>query len=142
MTEMTVSELGRRTGTTADTIRYYERIGLLPEVARSLAGYRIFDGSDVERVGFIKRAQRFGLQLDQIGELLEVRDRGLCPCGHARELLTAKLKELDDQLETLARLRSDVVSLLSGGTPDGADTGWPCGSGLIEINTPTTRSKK
>ena len=133
MTDMTVSELGRRTGTTADTIRYYERIGLLSDVARSPAGYRLFTNSDVDRMGFIRRAQRFGLQLDQIGELLGVRDRGLCPCGHARELLTGKLEELDEQLESLSRLRADIERLLDNDSASEADEVWPCGSGFIEI---------
>lgn len=135
MTDMTVSELGRRTGTTADTIRYYERIGLLPDVARSPAGYRLFTEPDVERLAFIKRAQRFGLQLDQITELLGVRDRGLCPCGHARELLTGRLEELDEQLESFSRLRADIEHLLQGDPPSEADGNWPCGSGLVEIGT-------
>lgn len=135
MTDMTVSELGRRTGTTADTIRYYERIGLLPDVARSPAGYRLFTESDVERLAFIKRAQRFGLQLDQITELLGVRDRGLCPCGHARALLTGRLDELDEQLESLFRLKTDIEHLLQGGPPSEADGNWPCSSGLVEIGT-------
>lgn len=142
MTEMTVSELGRRTGTTADTIRYYERIGLLPDVARSPAGYRLFTDSDVERLAFIKRAQRFGLQLDQISELLGVRDRGLCPCGHARDLLTGRLEELDEQLESLSRLRADIRQLLQGGSPSEAEGNWPCSSGLIEIGTGTKGDRK
>lgn len=141
MSEMTVSELGRRTGTTADTIRYYERIGLLPDVARSPAGYRLFTESDVERLAFIKRAQRFGLQLDQITELLGVRDRGLCPCGHARELLTGKLEELEEQLESLIRLRADIEHLLQGGPPS-ENGNWPCGPGLVEIGTRAKGARK
>lgn len=133
MTNMTVSELGRRTGTTPDTIRYYERIGLLPDVARSPAGYRLFSDTDVERLAFIRRAQRFGLQLDQIAELLGVRDRGLCPCGHARELLTGKLDDLDAQLESLSRLRADIEELLENQSATGLKEAWPCGSGLIAI---------
>ncbi len=142
MSDMTVSELGRRTGTTPDTIRYYERIGLLPEVERSPAGYRLFTGSDVERMGFIKRAQRFGLQLDQISELLEIRDRGLCPCGHARELLTGKLEEFDQQLETLTRLRADIAQLLEDDSSSEASTAWPCSSRLIEIGPQPRRRAK
>ena len=142
MTAMTVSELGRRTGTTPDTIRYYERIGLLPDVARSRAGYRLFTNSDVERMAFIKRAQRFGLQLDQISELLGVRDRGLCPCGHARELLTGKLEELDEQMESLSRLHTDIEHLLDNDSASEANQAWPCGSGLIEIGTAPKEGRK
>ncbi len=142
MTDMTVSELGRRTGTTPDTIRYYERIGLLADVARSPAGYRLFTYSDVERMAFIKRAQRFGLQLGQISDLLGVRDRGLCPCGHAQELLTGRLEELDEQLESLSRLRADIKHLLDNDPASETNEPWPCGSGLIEIGARPKEGRK
>lgn len=129
--EMTVSQLADQVGTSADTVRYYERIGLLPEPARSAGGYRLFTESDVDRLRFIKRAQRFGLKLEEIGELLEVRDRGLCPCGHARRLLADRLGELDQQIETLVTLRDDIRGMLDG-EPGRADA-WPCDGGLIQI---------
>lgn len=132
MHEMTVSELANRAGTSADTIRYYERIGLLPEAARSPAGYRLFGEEDVERVVFIKRAQRFGLQLDDIGELLDIRRRGLCPCGHARQLLKDKLTGIEQQIRSLQALYDDVASLLEGGAAGDAAS-WPCGDELIQI---------
>lgn len=131
MDEMTVSELARRVGTSADTIRYYERIGVLPEADRSPAGYRLFDETDVERVGFVKRAQRFGLQLDDIRVLLEIRERGLCPCGHANDLLVGRLEEIEQQLRSLAALRDDIRDLLAD---DRDDEGcWPCGDQLIQL---------
>lgn len=142
MKDMTVSELGRRTGTTPDTIRYYERIGLLSNVARSPAGYRLFTNSDVARMGFIKRAQRFGPQLDQIGELLGVSDRGLCPCGHARELLTGNLEELDERLESLSGLRADIERLLDSDPASETNEPWHCSSGLVEIGARPEEGRK
>lgn len=137
MDEMTVSQLARRVGTSADTVRYYERIGLLPEAARSAAGYRLFAEDDVERVGFIRRAQRFGLHLDEIGELLDIRRRGMCPCGHARTLLSAKLVEIEEQIGSLQALRDDVRGLMDdGGVEGGAAAGWSCGDQLIQIHPP------
>lgn len=133
MTSMTVSEVGRRTGTTADTVRYYERIGLLPPPARSPAGYRLYDDVAIERVAFVKRAQRFGLQLDEIGELLAIRDRGMCPCGHARRALTDKLEELDVQMEALTRLREDIQHLLDEDAGPDASGCWPCGGQLVQL---------
>lgn len=139
MDGMTVSELARRSGTSADTIRYYERIGVLPEAERSPAGYRLFDDTDVDRVAFVKRAQRFGLQLDQIRELLDIRERGLCPCGHANDLLVDRLGELEQQLRSLTALRDDIRGLLAGDR-DG-DGCWPCGDQLIQLQPPEgTRS--
>lgn len=130
MSAMTVSELAERTGTTADTVRYYERIGVLPQAARSPGGYRLFGEADVERVRFVKRAQRFGLGLDDIRELLEVRERGLCPCGHARELLAAKVDEIEAQMAALDRLHAEIRGLLEAGT---AGDGWPCAGTPLRI---------
>ena len=137
--EMTVSELARRVGTSADTIRYYERIGVLPEADRSPAGYRLFDEGDVDRVAFVKRAQRFGLQLDEISELLDIRERGLCPCGHADELLADRLEEIEEQMRSLIALRDDIRGLLADDR-DG-DGCWPCGDQLIQLQPPQGRTR-
>lgn len=132
MPELTVSELARRVGTTPDTVRYYERIGLLPEVARSPSGYRLFGDEDVERLRFIKRAQRLGLQLEQIRELVAVRERGLCACGHVRDQLVAKLKDIEEEMASLATLRDDIRNTLEGGTK--ADAGcWSCAPQLYQL---------
>lgn len=113
MSAMTVSEVARRSGAAPDTIRYYTRIGLLPEPPRSSAGYRLFDGAVLDRVAFIKRAQRLGLRLDEIHELLRVRDEGGCPCGSTQRMLENRLAELDRQLATLTELRGDITELLA-----------------------------
>lgn len=130
MDAMTVSQLAERVGTSADTVRYYERIGVLPEAERSPGGYRLFDEDDVDRLRFVKRAQRFGLRLDDIRELLGIRERGLCPCGHARELLETELREVEKQVAALGRLADEIRSLLDAGT---TSDGWPCRSGPLTI---------
>ena len=79
---LTVSALADQAGLSPDTVRYYERVGLLPEPACSAAGYRLYDQAAVGRLRLIKGAQRAGLRLREIGELLQVADRGQCPCGH------------------------------------------------------------
>ncbi len=132
MSELTVSELARRVGTTSDTIRYYERIGLLPQVARSPSGYRLFGDDDVERLRFIKRAQRLGLQLEQIRELVAVRERGLCPCGHVRDLLVAKLRDIEEEIASLAALRDDIRETLEGEPIAGAGC-WSCEPQLYQL---------
>lgn len=109
---MTVSRLAEHGGVTADTVRYYERIGLLPDARRDANGYRRYGAGDVDRLRFIRHAQRFGLSLDDIRQLLEVRDGGLCPCGHADELLADRLAQLDEQIATLQQLRGDIAALL------------------------------
>jgi DNA-binding transcriptional MerR regulator len=109
---LTVSQLAERAGVRADTIRYYERIGLLPAPARSPAGYRAFDEATVERLRFIRGAQRVGLRLRDIAELLEAADRGQCPCGHTEVLLRGRLAEIDAELGRLAALRTQLARLL------------------------------
>jgi len=136
MSQLTVSKLAEQVGTSADTVRYYERIGLLPEAERSASGYRLYGHEAVERLRFIKRAQRFGLRLEAIGELLDVRRRGLCPCGHTRTLLQDRVAELDEELSSLARLRDDIATMieeLPDAAPSSAD--WHCTADLIQIRS-------
>ena len=129
MAALTVSMLAEQTGVRADTIRYYDRVGLLPPAARSPAGYRHYDQATAERVRFIKGAQRFGLRLREIAELLAVRDRGACPCGHAEALVRRRLAEIDAEIARLAEVRGELARLATACAadpcpdPDGA---WPC----------------
>ncbi len=109
---LTVSALADQAGLSADTVRYYERVGLLPEPARSAAGYRLYDQAAVGRLRLIKSAQRAGLRLREIGELLQVADRGRCPCGHTETLLRQRLAEVRAELERLRALEADLVRLL------------------------------
>jgi DNA-binding transcriptional MerR regulator len=134
MSQLTVSKLAEQAGTSSDTVRYYERIGLLPETERSASGYRLYGDEAVDRLRFIKRAQRFGLRLEAIAELLDVRQRGLCPCGHTRRLLEARVAELDEEMSSLARLREDVARMIDELPETGRGTGdWQCTSELIQI---------
>ncbi len=76
---MRIGELGERLGVNTKTIRYYESIGLVPEPERTSSGYRIYSEADVERLVFIKSAQRLGLALDEVREILALRERGRRP---------------------------------------------------------------
>ena len=134
MPQLTVSKLAEQVGTSADTVRYYERIGLLPETDRSPSGYRLYGDEAVERLRFIKRAQRFGLRLEAIAELLDVRQRGLCPCGHTRRMLEDRVAELDEELSSLSRLRDDISEMIDE-LPARAGGAWQCSSDLIQIGS-------
>ena len=109
---MRVAELADTVGVTPDTVRYYERIGLLPAPSRTPAGYRIYDESAVDRLRFIQGAQRIGLRLTDIAQLLAVRDTGVCPCEPAEQLLRRRLADLDAELARLAALRREMVAML------------------------------
>ena len=130
---LTVSKLADQVGVSADTVRYYERIGLLPEPDRSATGYRLYRDDAVQRLRMIKHAQRFGLRLEEVGELLEIRERGLCPCGHTRTLLERRMGDLDEQIAALTSLREDIGRLLEDSAP--ADPDRQCASSLLQIGT-------
>ena len=110
--ELRVAELAEAVGVSPDTIRYYERAGLLPAPARTPAGYRTYDEAAVDRLKFIQGAQRLGLKLRDIADLLAVRDTGVCPCEPAEQLLRRRLAELDAEMAQLATLREQMVAML------------------------------
>ena len=107
-----VAELAGALGLSPDTIRYYERAGLLPPPARTPAGYRAYDVGAVDRLRFIQGAQRLGLKLRDIADLLAIRDTGVCPCEPAERLLRRRLAELDSEMARLAELRVQMVAMI------------------------------
>ena len=121
---MRVGELAEAVGIAADTIRYYERAGLLPPPRRTPAGYRAYDSEAVDRVRFIQGAQRLGLRLRDILNLLAVRDTGACPCEPAEQLLRRRLAELDEQMARLAALRTEMVAMIDA-LPNGCPPPTP-----------------
>lgn len=107
----TVSVLARSVGVSTDTIRYYERLGLLPAPERSAGGYRIYDDRADERVRLIRRAQSVGLQLTQIGVLLQDLDRGTCPCPTVDQLLRQRILAIESEMARLEVLRAAIVEV-------------------------------
>jgi MerR family copper efflux transcriptional regulator len=109
---LSVSELAGQTGITPDTVRYYGRLGLLPETGRTAAGHRYYDDTALERVRFIKGAQWFELRLEEIRELLEVFDGEVCPCEHTREVVLRRIAAIDEQRARLDDIRAALCRLL------------------------------
>lgn len=107
-----VGELAEAVGLSSDTVRYYERAGLLPRPARTPAGYRAYGASALDRLKFIQGAQRLGLRLRDIADLLAVRDTGVCPCEPAEQLLRRRLTELDAEMTRLTQLRAQMEAML------------------------------
>ncbi|MEX0863577.1 MAG: heavy metal-responsive transcriptional regulator [Acidimicrobiia bacterium] len=124
----TISQVASEVGVGTDTIRYYERVGLLPLPDRRPNGYRSYGEEDVERLRFIRGAQRLGLRLRDIRELLVIRDKGVCPCGHTAKLVNQRLADLDAQIANLNKLRGEMARLLETLPSDGVadDQPWPC----------------
>jgi len=106
-----VSQVAEQAGVSPDAVRFYEKEGLLPEPPRSPAGYREYDDEIPQRIRFIKGAQEMGLKLAEIGELLEIQDRGACPCGHTETLVRRRIAEIDTELKRLSSLRADLAAM-------------------------------
>ncbi len=110
-----IGEVAALTGLSVKTIRYYEEIGLLtPSVLRSGTGYRLFDCGVLNRLAFIKRAQSLGLTLTEIKSILEVHDRGILPCGEVKQHLQDKVEAINQKIQSLLMLRSQLEGILAG----------------------------
>ncbi len=108
---MRIGELARQVGVATSAIRFYEESGLLPEPARTPAGYRDYDPEVVDRLAFIRAGQAVGLTLGELRDVLAIRDAGEPPCRHVTELLEKRLAEVDERIRELRRLRRDLASL-------------------------------
>ena len=142
-----IGELASSVGVSTDTVRYYERLSLLPHAGRTRSGYRLYSEEDIERLRFIKQAQTLGLSLEEIKALLPERGSGLAECQRVRDLLDAKIAELDARIAEardframLAAYKKECEATLSGKRGD-------CCPVLSEItrpshSTPNQDSKK
>lgn len=110
---LTIGDIGRVLGLSADTLRYYEKIGLLPRVQRSASGTRRYADQDISRLRFIQRAQKMGFSLAEIGQLLAMRDDPRRARKGVRELTAAKLAEVEARLQELTLLRNEMRLLLN-----------------------------
>ena len=108
---MRIGQLAERLGITTKAIRFYESIGLLPEPSRSPSGYRSYEEPDADRLTFVKTAQRLGLSLDEIKEIIAFRDRGERPCGYVGEILDRQVADLDRRIREMRDLRDELKSL-------------------------------
>lgn len=105
---MRIGELANTAGITPDTIRFYEREGLLPGPPRATNGYRDYGPEAVDDLHFIKNAQALGLKLSAVREILEISSGGEPPCEHVRTTVSNRLAEVELRLEELRGLRSSV----------------------------------
>lgn len=108
---MRVAELAAAVGVKPDTVRYYEKVGLLPPPERTPAGYRQYDAAAIDRLRFVQGAQRLGLRLTDIRDLLAVRDTGRCPCEPAEHLLSRRIAEVDAEITRLTALRAEMAAM-------------------------------
>ncbi len=108
---MKIGEIAARAGIPAKTIRFWEDQQLLPPPARTPAGYREYDPAILKRLAFIRQCQAAGLTLEQIRQVLGIRDGGQPPCVHVTGLITRRLAEVEARLADLARTRDQLTAL-------------------------------
>ena len=110
---MRTGELAARAGVNAQTLRYYERRGLLAQPPRSAAGYRSYPDEAVEKLRFVKRAQELGFSLGEIEELLQLAEGGPEDCDAARALAEARGQQLAQRIADLERMQRSLAELVA-----------------------------
>ena len=105
--------LAKAAGVSPDTIRHYERIGVLPRASRTESGYRVYPASAVERVLVVQRALRIGFTLAELTDVLKARDAGEAPCERVYELAQGKLKGIEADIEALKRTKRYLQKVLA-----------------------------
>lgn len=108
---MKIGELAKKAGTQPETVRYYERIGVLPPPNRTSGNYRDYDGSHLERLLFIRNCRAVDITLEEVRRLLYFRDRPELACHEINELLEKHIARLDAQLDELTRLAQALRTL-------------------------------
>ena len=117
MAQRFIGTLAKQAGIPIQTIRYYEQLGVLPRPGRTASGYRVYGQDAVDRLAFINKAQSLGLRLQDIREILDLADRGHCPCGHVQRLLKARLGELREKMAAMRTLERRLKDATARGCP-------------------------
>jgi MerR family Zn(II)-responsive transcriptional regulator of zntA len=107
-----IGELGQRTETSTETLRYYEAESLLPAPRRSASGYRLYTETDVGRVHFIRRARAMDFSLKEIGELLSLQlEKKVATCGEVKSLAEHKLAAIDEKIVELEKMKAALKQI-------------------------------
>ena len=129
---MRIGQLAQLTGADIQTIRFYERQGLLASPNRQANGYRAYEADHVEKLLFIRRCRSFGMSLDEIGVLQSVQEQPQQPCAAVNTLLDSHIAQVRAQIASLQALENQLVTLRS--CCDDERQSLDCGilSGLVE----------
>lgn len=109
---LTIGVLARETGTNIETIRYYEREGLLPQPARTSANYRAYEPQHLQRLGFIRKARDLGFSLPQVRALLSLSDDRNQSCAAIDEIAVTHRKEVEQKIRDLQALKTELDKLI------------------------------
>lgn len=122
---MRSSEVAVEAGVNVQTLRYYERRGLVADPPRTGSGYRMYPAEVVGTVRFVKRAQELGFSLDEVAELLHLASGGPADCDSARSLASARIGLLEAKIDDLVRMRDSLAELVSTCERPPADRSCP-----------------
>ncbi len=111
MNQLTVGKLAEQSGVNLETIRYYERRGLLPSPQRAPSGYRLYSDDSVQRVRFIKKAQVLGFSLKEILELLSLRVDPHTTCADIKQRSERKIADIEEKIQTLRRMKQALLKV-------------------------------
>jgi len=111
-TPMRSGELAQLSGVSTDTLRHYERIGVLAKAPRTKSGYRQYPPSALDRVRLVRRALSVGFTLEELARVLRILDKGGAPCRQVRDLALSKLEEIEHRLKELVLVRDHLQMLL------------------------------
>ncbi|MBB6505343.1 Cu(I)-responsive transcriptional regulator [Sphingomonas endophytica] len=129
---LTIGDLGKATNTKVETVRYYERIGLLPKPVRSSGNYRTYGAAELGRLSFIRRARDLGFSLGQVRALLSLSDDRTCDCAGIDQIAHAHLREVDRKLADLRALRRELKAVI-----ESCDGGIVADCRIIEALAPS-----
>ena len=110
---MTIGQLAKEAGLNVQTVRYYERIGLIDKPATNEAGYRIYPEKAVEVLSFIKHAKEIGFSLKQISEIFSIDNDKNNTCSRVKKLAQEKVAEIDKRVYSLNLIRKELLKLIS-----------------------------
>ena len=113
MSSLRTAEVARLAGVNIETLRFYERKGIIPEPPRRASGYREYPPETVERVRFVKRAQDLGFSLREVQELLDLRKLARAKSSRVRRVVEAKLDEIDHKIRDLEAMKQSLTGLMS-----------------------------
>jgi Cu(I)-responsive transcriptional regulator len=111
--DRSIGHLAKTTDTNVETIRYYERIGILPAPARTAGNYRVYSDEHFQRLSFIRRARHLGFSIEQVRELLGLSDQRDRPCEAVDAIAREHLAAVDRKIADLQALRRELDSLIS-----------------------------
>lgn len=110
---MQIGDLSRNAGVNIETIRYYERVGVLPKPSRQTNGRRLYGDADARRLGFIRHARDLGFDLPSVRLLLALQERPEASCEDASRIAQAQLEEVESRLARLNRLKTELARMVA-----------------------------